>query len=96
MSSPFRSALTRTLPAIALLVGIVALSAFGQSSTATIRGKVTNESGSPLNNAEINAVNTASGFVKTVHEVIAGATHLFEEPGTLCGGQHRGGCFSRG
>jgi len=50
-----------------LLIGIVALSAFGQSSTATIRGKVTNEAGSPLGNAEINAVNTASGFVKTVH-----------------------------
>lgn len=50
----------------ALLVGIVALSAFGQSTTATIRGKVTNDHGSPLGNAEINAVNTATGFVKTV------------------------------
>jgi len=40
--------------------------AFAQSSTATIRGKVTNEKGSTLGGAEINAVGTASGFVKTV------------------------------
>ena len=59
----------RTFQAVwfALLVGIVALAAFGQASTATIRGKVTNEAGSALANAEINAVNTASGFVKTAH-----------------------------
>src|SRR2546428_811591 len=37
-----------------------------QSSTATIKGKVTNERGNALANAEINAVGTQSGFVKPV------------------------------
>ena len=55
----------RTL-SIALLVGFVALSAFGQATTATIRGKVTNDHGGPLGGAEINAVSTSTGFVKTI------------------------------
>jgi len=50
----------------ALLIGAFALSAFGQSSSATIRGKVTSERGTALGGAEINAVSTSSGFVKTV------------------------------
>jgi hypothetical protein len=46
---------------------LLAASALAQSSsTATIRGKVTNEKGTTLGGAEINAVGTASGFVKTV------------------------------
>ena len=51
---------------LALLV-VVAPSAFPQSTTATIRGKVTNESGNAVANAEVNAVNAATGFVVTVH-----------------------------
>ena len=52
----------------ALMLLLIAVSAFGQagSTTATIRGKVTNESGAGLANAEINAVDTSSGFVLTV------------------------------
>jgi outer membrane receptor protein involved in Fe transport len=49
-----------------LLIGALAVAAAAQSTTATIRGKVTNEQGAPLANAEINAVGTASGFVKTI------------------------------
>ena len=51
-----------------LLLLIIAVSAFGQagSTTATIRGKVTNDSGAAVPNAEINAVDTSSGFVHTV------------------------------
>src|SRR5207253_7753490 len=41
--------------------------AMAQTSTATIRGKVTNERGSAVGNAEINAVGTQTGFVKTVN-----------------------------
>jgi len=51
--------------AVALLL---ATTVFAQTSTtATIRGKVTNDAGSGVANAEINAVNAGSGFVKTVH-----------------------------
>ena len=50
----------------ALLAGLLAGSAVAQTATANIRGKVTNESGAPLAKAEINAIGTASGFVKTV------------------------------
>jgi hypothetical protein len=51
-----------------LLLLLVAGSAVAQTATtATIRGKVTNESGGPIANAEINAVNTQTGFVKTVN-----------------------------
>ena len=51
--------------AVALL--LAATTVFAQTSTtATIRGKVTNDAGSGVANAEINAVNAGSGFVKTV------------------------------
>jgi len=57
-----------------LLVVLTALGAFAQSSsTATIRGKVTKEDGSPIANAEINAIGTATGFVKTVRSGPDGA-----------------------
>ncbi len=50
-----------------LLAVTLAGSAAAQSAaTATIRGKVQDESGTALAGAEINAVGTASGFVKTV------------------------------
>jgi len=61
-----RTARTVQLVCIALLAGLVATAALAQSTTATIRGKVTNERGSTLPNAEINAVNTSTGFVHTV------------------------------
>lgn len=51
----------------ALLAGVLATAAMAQTTTATIRGKVTNEKGEGLANAEINAVSTTSGFVQTVH-----------------------------
>ncbi len=50
----------------ALLVGAIAASAIAQSTTATIRGKVTNDKGAPAANAEINTVDVATGFVRTV------------------------------
>lgn len=49
----------------ALLATAVAVSAVAQSTTATIRGKVTNEQDAPLANATVEAVGTASGFVST-------------------------------
>src|ERR1700681_97149 len=51
---------------LALLVGAVAVSAVAQTSTANIHGKVTNEAGKALADAKVEAVGTASGFVKTV------------------------------
>ena len=53
---------------VLLLALVVAGSAFGQSSTtATMRGKITNAQGNSVGNAEINAVETQTGFVHTVH-----------------------------
>jgi Carboxypeptidase regulatory-like domain/TonB dependent receptor/TonB-dependent Receptor Plug Domain len=52
----------------AFLTLLLALTAYAQSSTtATIRGRVTNQGGAGQAGAEINAVNTQSGFVQTVH-----------------------------
>jgi hypothetical protein len=49
------------------VVLLIATAAFAQTSTtATLRGKITNDAGTPIANAEINAVGTATGFVKTV------------------------------
>lgn len=51
-----------------LLLLLVIPAAYAQTSTtATIHGKVTNDAGNALANAEINAVETQTGFVKTVH-----------------------------
>ena len=50
----------------ALLVGGLAVPAFAQSTTATIYGKVTNDQGTALAGAKVEAVGTASGFIKTV------------------------------
>jgi carboxypeptidase family protein len=50
----------------ALLVGVLAVPAFAQSTTATIHGKVTNDQGTALAGAKVEAVGTASGFVKTI------------------------------
>jgi hypothetical protein len=50
----------------ALLILTMAMPVDAQSTTATIHGKVTNQNGTSLPAAEIDAVNSASGFVKTV------------------------------
>jgi hypothetical protein len=50
----------------ALLACAIAVSAAAQATTATIRGRVTNDRGNPLASAEINAVGTQTGFVQTV------------------------------
>src|ERR1700693_871120 len=53
---------------VTLLAFLMAMNLVAQSSTtATIRGKVTNEAGTPIPNAEINAVSTSTGFVHTVN-----------------------------
>ena len=60
-----------------LLLLLAATSAFAQTSTtATIRGKVTNDAGAGVANAEINAVNTQTGFVKTVNAGADGSYSL--------------------
>jgi hypothetical protein len=60
---------------LALLMTVT--TAFAQTSTtATLRGKITNDAGTPVANAEINAVNTANGFVKTVTSGPDGAYNL--------------------
>lgn len=58
---------TSVLLLVALLVGGIAASASAQSSTtATIHGTVKNESGTALGGAEVSAVGTATGFVRSV------------------------------
>lgn len=64
-----------TVLLLALVVGIAA-SAHAQSTTATIRGTVKNESGQPLGGAEISAVGVATGFVRTVKAAPDGAFTL--------------------
>jgi hypothetical protein len=60
-----RATLRLFLPA--LLVTALAVPAAAQTATATIRGKVHNDSGAALGGAKIEAVGTASGFVETVN-----------------------------
>lgn len=66
----------------ALLIGALAVSALAQTSTAIIRGKVTNNSGAALPGATITAVGTASGFIKTS---TAGADGAFQLGGLTPG-----------
>src|ERR1700681_2426186 len=61
---------------LALLVGAVAVSAGAQTATANIHGKVQNEQGKALTDAKIEAVGTASGFVKTVTAAPDGSFQL--------------------
>ena len=49
-----------------LLISVIAIGAFAQSTTATLRGKVMNDKGQAVANAEINAVSPTTGFVHTV------------------------------
>jgi hypothetical protein len=62
-----KRSLTRILQLVALSLFITVPAWAQASSTATIRGMLTNESGTHIANAEINAVGTQSGFVRTVH-----------------------------
>jgi len=48
------------------LIAATAATATAQTSTATIRGRVTDAAGEPVGDAEVTAVGTATGFVKTV------------------------------
>jgi hypothetical protein len=51
---------------VALFALLIAATALAQSSTtATLRGKVTDSSGGSIKDAEVNAVSTTSGFVRT-------------------------------
>jgi outer membrane receptor for ferrienterochelin and colicin len=53
---------------VLLLILAVTASAFAQTaSTATIRGKITNAQGNGVGGAEVNAVETQTGFVRTVN-----------------------------
>jgi len=62
---------------VLVLAGLLlAGAAAAQTSTATIRGKVTNEQNAPLAGAEVTAVGTASGFVQTVKAGADGAFQL--------------------
>ncbi len=59
-----------------MLVGALAVSAAAQTTTATIRGKVTTDGGTELPNAQIQATGTASGFVKNVTSGAGGTFQL--------------------
>ena len=64
--------MTRRTGTLLFIMSLIALPSLAQISTATIRGKVTNEKGNTISNAEINAVGTQSGFVRTVHSAADG------------------------
>ncbi|MFL6245289.1 MAG: TonB-dependent receptor domain-containing protein [Thermoanaerobaculia bacterium] len=51
---------------VVLSLLVIGLPLAAQSTTATIRGKVTNASGNGVGDAEVNAVSTTTGFVNTV------------------------------
>jgi hypothetical protein len=70
MTRIFRSLL------LVLLAGALAVPALAQTSTATIRGKVTNDQNAALPGAQITAVGTTSGFVTTVKAGPDGAFQL--------------------
>jgi hypothetical protein len=68
---------------IALFLLLFAAAAFAQSSTtATIRGRITDNNGAAVANAEVNAVSTTSGFVRTV---TSGADGMYTLPGLTPG-----------
>ncbi|HXM69561.1 MAG TPA: carboxypeptidase-like regulatory domain-containing protein, partial [Thermoanaerobaculia bacterium] len=66
----------------AVLAGALAVSAAAQTSTATIRGKVTNEQGAVLGGSTIQATGTQSGFHQSV---TAGADGSFQLGGLTPG-----------
>src|SRR6476469_3760947 len=60
----------------ALIIGAIAVAAVAQSTTANVRGKVTDGSGALLAGATVTAVATDSGFVKTATAAADGAFQL--------------------
>ena len=67
---------------VALLIAATTMVA-QTSTTAVLRGKVTNDAGAPVANAEINAVGVSTGFVKTVTSRSDGTYSLSGlQPGT--------------
>src|SRR5438552_18108566 len=60
----------------AIVIILLAVAAGAQSTTATIRGKVTNDHGGALAGAEVDAVSTSSGFVRTAKAGSDGAFQL--------------------
>ncbi|HVS31619.1 MAG TPA: carboxypeptidase-like regulatory domain-containing protein, partial [Thermoanaerobaculia bacterium] len=67
---------------IALIMGLVAGAAMAQTTTATIRGTVNDESGNPFPTAEITATNSATGFT---YRAVAGSTGAFTLSGLTPG-----------
>jgi len=63
-TGPFRT--------LIFILTLIALPSLAQITSATIRGKVLNERGNTVSNAEINAVGTQTGFVRTVHSAADG------------------------
>src|SRR5439155_6380474 len=59
-----------------LMMLVIAAGAMAQSTTDNIRGKVEHERGNNIAKAEINAVSTQSGFVKTVNTGSDGSYQL--------------------
>jgi outer membrane receptor protein involved in Fe transport len=64
---------TLVLLGTVLLIAVIGLPAAAQLTTATIHGKVSNQNGTAIPAAEIDAVNVASGFVKTVQSAADGS-----------------------
>jgi Carboxypeptidase regulatory-like domain/TonB-dependent Receptor Plug Domain/TonB dependent receptor-like, beta-barrel len=56
-----------------LLFSLAAAGALAQATTATLRGKVADDGGRGIANAEINAVSTTTGFVHTVKSAADGS-----------------------
>ena len=65
-----------------LLIAVFALSAMGQTTTATIRGTVRDHAGDAVSGAEVNAVNRDTGFV---HTVTTRSDGTFSMPGLIPG-----------
>jgi len=66
MSSYLRRHAVRRVILLFLVFISLTTSLFAQSTTATLRGKVTDDGGRSIPDAEINAVSTTTGFVHTV------------------------------
>lgn len=71
----------RYLPVLALAVLLLGGSAGAQTTTATIRGIVTDDHG-PLPGAMVEAINTASGFRQVAATAADGSYKLSVQPGT--------------
>jgi outer membrane receptor protein involved in Fe transport len=68
--------------ALALLLALTAITAFAQSTSATVRGMVHDESGNPFPSAEITATNVNTGFT---NRTVAGTDGSYNLPGLAPG-----------